>query len=111
LGKTVGCSPGLEKDFTISNPFYNEKLGFFGGLNFAYTYGNFRGSDKKPDDGFKLVPKAGIFYHYKLFNVKLNYEYIKFKNNTSSPHRIDLSFGILINLVEDKIKLKPEPIL
>jgi hypothetical protein len=102
---------GLEKNFNLTNPFYYEKLGVFGGLNFAYTYGNFRGSDRKPDDGLKLVPKAGIFYYYKSFNLKLNYEYMKFNNNTSSPHRIGISFGVLINLVKDRIQLKPEPVL
>lgn len=101
---------GIDKSFKIKDlPFY-ENLGLFAGINFGYTYGSFRGSNKKPDDQLILVPKAGLFYHYKAFNFKINYEYLKFKNSSVSPHRIGLSMGLMINLMKNRIKLKQEPV-
>ena len=102
---------GIDKSFKIKDLPYYENLGLFAGINFGYTYGNFRGSNKKPDDRVIIIPKAGLFYHYKLFNFKVNYEYMKFRNSSVSPHRMGVSLGLMINLVQNRIKLKEEPIL
>jgi hypothetical protein len=102
---------GIDKNFNLKDLPYYENLGLFTGINFGYTFGSFRGSNKKPDDVFILVPKAGMFYNFKSFNVRVNYEYMKFKNSSVSPHFVGISMGIMINLVKNRIRLKTEPVL
>ncbi len=100
---------GLDKLFVLQRSFRNNYGGIVIGVNGVYTYGNFRGSNKKPENRFLVVPEAGFFWNYKKLSLKLNYEYIKLKNTKVSPHRINLSVGFIINIAKDKIKLKKEP--
>jgi len=99
---------GIDKHFTLSKKSLSGSYGVFVGLNGAYTYGNFRGSSKKPDDKFIPIPKAGFFINYNNLNVKLNYEYISLKNSYISNHRVNISLGIDINFTKHKVKLKEE---
>ena len=102
---------GINKYFLLHRKRIHNEAGFFAGLMGAYTYGNFRGSVNKPDDQVLLVPKGGLFYHYKIFNLEISYEYMKFKKSKASPHRINISMGVRINLQKNHVKLKKEPIL
>lgn len=102
---------GIDKCFQLKNIHYYENLGLYAGVNFGYSYGNFRGSNNKPDDGGLIIPKAGLFYNYKAFNLKISYEYMKFNNSSVSPHRIGFSFGLMINLLKNRLQLKEEPVL
>lgn len=101
---------GANKLFSVFKKTVRKKSGVFAGLNVAYTYGNFRGSERKPEDAFLLVPKAGIFWSSQSFNVKLNYEYMNLRNPNVSRNRINLSFGFNINSGKGKIALKEEPV-
>ena len=101
---------GANKLFSVIKKTVRKKSGVFAGLNVAYTYGNFRGSERKPEDAFLLVPKAGVFWSSQSFNVKLNYEYMNLKNPNVSRNRINLSFGFNINSGKGKIALKEEPV-
>ena len=100
---------GVQKQFILSRKSLTENVGAFIGLNATYTYGNFRGSDKKPNDVIIPVPQAGFFYNYKGLNLGLNYEYLQLKNTNISGHRINFILGININLSKTKMNLKPEP--
>ncbi|MBC8486498.1 MAG: ankyrin repeat domain-containing protein [Bacteroidetes bacterium] len=100
---------GLDKLFVLQRSSLKNYGGIFIGVNGVYTYGNFRGSDKKPENRFLVVPEAGFFWNYKKLSFKLNYEYMKLKNTKVSSHRINLSVGFIINIAKDKIKLKKEP--
>ena len=102
---------GAAKQFRFKRFNLYEQAGAYAGLNAGYTYGNFRGSSKKPDDHFLLIPKAGLYYYYKAFSISTGYEYMKFNNSKVSPHRISVSLGAKIDLTKDKIKLKKEPVL
>jgi len=99
---------GIDKHFRLSKKSLSGSYGVFVGLNGAYTYGNFRGSSKKPDDKFIPVPKAGFFINYNNLNVKLNYEYLQLQNEYISNHRINVSLGIEINFTKHKVKFKEE---
>jgi ankyrin repeat protein len=103
-------SLGADKLFNVFKKTVRSRSGVFGGIHFAYTWGNFRGSEKKPDDAFPLVPKAGIYWNSRSFDVKLNYEYMRLKNTEFSPHRINLSIGFNINHAKGNIALKEEPV-
>jgi len=102
---------GVDKHFTLSKPSPSGSYGVFVGLNGAYTFGNFRGSSKKPDDKFIPVPKAGFFISYENLNIKLNYEYLQLQNEYISNHRINIALGIDINFTKHKVKFKEEPSL
>ncbi|MEZ5083438.1 MAG: ankyrin repeat domain-containing protein [Bacteroidales bacterium] len=102
---------GAAKQFRFKRFNLYEQAGAYAGLNGGYTYGNFRGSDKKPDDRFLLIPKAGFYYYFKAFSMSAGYEYMKLNNTKVSPHRVSISLGAKINLTKDKIKLKKEPLL
>jgi len=100
---------GVQKQIILSRKSINKNLGAFVGLNATYTYGNFRGSDKKPDDGIIPVAQVGFFYNNKRLNLGLNYEYMQLKNTNISGHRINFTLGININLSKTRIRLKQEP--
>lgn len=102
---------GIQKQFVLSKKSIIKRAGAFVGLNATYTYGKFRGSNKKPDDRLIPVPLAGLFYNYKQFNMALNYEYMPIKNSTFSGHRVNFTLGVNINLSKTKLKLKKEPYL
>lgn len=102
-------SLGADKRFVLGRSSVNSFGGVFGGIDFAYTYGDFRGSDKKPDDRVYVVPKAGAFWHFDFLYVSMNYEYFPLENSKSSPHRINVSFGYKFNLQKNRVKLKSEP--
>ncbi|MCD4664823.1 MAG: ankyrin repeat domain-containing protein [Bacteroidales bacterium] len=100
---------GIDKYFVLLRSSLKSSGGIYTGLNGSYTYGSFRGSNKKPDDKFILIPKAGIFLKINQVRLGLNYEYMNLKNTKVSPHRIDFSIAFIINLTKDKISLKEEP--
>ncbi|OQX81037.1 MAG: hypothetical protein B6D61_01190 [Bacteroidetes bacterium 4484_249] len=100
---------GLDKMFVLLRPSVNSFGGAFVGINGTYTYGSFRGSDRKPDDKFLMEPKAGIFLNSNNFILKLNYEYMKLTNSKVSPHRFNFTIGFIINFSKNKIIIKKEP--
>lgn len=102
---------GATKSFNLFKNTLNRKSGIFAGLKWAYTYGNFRGSEKKPDDDFLFIPGGGVFWSSKGLDARLNYEYMKLKGTEVSPHRVNFSVGFKINLVKGKMALKGQPLL
>jgi ankyrin repeat protein len=100
---------GANKLFNVFKKTVQYRSGVFAGVNFGYTYGNFRGSEKKPDDEFLIIPKAGVFWSSRSFDAKFNYEYMKFANTKVSPHHFNLTIGFNINLSNTRITLKEKP--
>jgi len=96
---------GIEKRFNIIKSNKNSK-GIYLGLNEIFTYGRYHGTGWSPANKFITVPLAGIFINWKYFGVKMNYEYLDFKTENISPHRINLSLWCAINLVKNKYKDK-----
>jgi len=102
---------GINKYFLIRRSSHTEYGGFFAGINGVYTYGNFRGSNRTPDDEILPVPKAGIYWNFNSIVVNLNYEYLKLKNSKASPHRMNFSIGYKFGISKTKITLKKEPVI
>jgi ankyrin repeat protein len=100
---------GLIKAYNPYRISYDKQFGAYAGIYGVYTYGSFRGSSRKPNDGFIPSPTAGIFYNYNLLRLSLSYEYLKLEATKVSPHRISLSIGLILNVSGNKIKLKDEP--
>jgi len=88
---------------------YRYGWGGFAWIYAAYTYGNFRGSANKPDNRLLPLIRAGLFYDYRPLQIKLTYEYLKFKPSKASPHRIGVSVGFVWGLSKYKIRFKQEP--
>jgi ankyrin repeat protein len=100
---------GAGKRFTLVSPGARESFGAFANANLGYTYGSFRGSDRNPEDQWIFLPKAGLFYQYKVLDVKLGYEYMSIRNSTVSPHRLTLNVGVAFSLIKTNFKQKREP--
>ena len=68
--------------------------GAFVEVNPSYTWGRYGGSERKPEDGWIIMPKAGFFW--KFVNngfVQLGYSYLDTKNDDFEKHRIYLTLG------------------
>jgi len=100
---------GAGKRLTLASPQPKEFFGLFVTVNAGYTYGSFRGSNRKPEDKLVFIPKAGLFYNYKALTMKLNYEYMKITNTNIPPHRITFTVGAIFNLIKTRYKMKKEP--
>lgn len=100
---------GLQKRFILKKFSIKNNMGFSAGVNGAYSYGKFRGSDKKPDDKILFNPNAGIFLNLYSGYFSLSYEYLKLPDIKVSPHRFNITIGFTINTAKNKIKLKAEP--
>jgi hypothetical protein len=100
---------GLSKYFLLFKIKYNNYGGLTAGCNLLYTYGSFRGSSLKPEARLKFVPKAGLFWRMDKAEVRLNYQYLDFKNDNISPHRITFSLSYIIGANKYKEKLKSPP--
>jgi ankyrin repeat protein len=100
---------GIDKFFLLHRASYTRYGGLFVGLNGVYTYGNFRGSERKPEDKILPSPKAGFYWIFKQGYVTLNYEYLKLNNSKASPNRINFSIGFNFGMSKTKITLKGEP--
>ena len=99
----------VNKFFVLKKINIEQQFGAYAGLKGAYTYGNFRGSNQKPDDRFLLIPAGGIYFDYNILRVKLGYEYLNLKNSKASPHRIYIGIGMNIGTKAFQSKLKDEP--
>lgn len=100
---------GANKLFNVFKKTIQHRSGVFVGVNFGYTYGNYRGSEKKPEDDFLIIPKAGVFWSSRSFDAKFNYEYMKFANTKFSPHHFNLTLGFKINISGSHITMKGKP--
>jgi ankyrin repeat protein len=100
---------GLQKRFIIKKFSIHNNMGFVAGFSGAYTYGNFRGSDKKAEVKILLNPNASFFLNLYSGYLSLGYDYLKLPDLKLSPHRFNLTIGFTINTTKNKIKLKAEP--
>jgi ankyrin repeat protein len=100
---------GADKFFNVHTESAGEQWGGFAGLHAAYSYGNFRGADKKPDTRLHPLIRAGLYYTYRPLHLRLNYEYLKFRPSKASPHRVSLSVGMALGLKRYRIFIKNEP--
>lgn len=60
------------------------------GMNLAYTWGSYRGSNNRPESKMFLIPNAGLFYKYEFLETGVGYEYLQFDILKKSPHKINV---------------------
>ncbi|MCF8380469.1 MAG: ankyrin repeat domain-containing protein [Bacteroidales bacterium] len=99
---------GLEKRF----PLLEQKDSHFGpliGVNLYYTFGNYRGSNVKPEALFVASPIVGWYYMSKYITLKAAYEYMDFGIPDASKGKFNLSIGFNINTSRKKLVEKDIP--
>jgi ankyrin repeat protein len=86
---------GLEKRFLLFSPEFTTRSGPYISLNGIYSFGNYRGSNSRPDPGLFPSLQAGWYYMNRIITLKFGYQYLDLKTSIS-PHRVRLS--LLFNL-------------
>lgn len=98
---------GMAKDFTIFRSKFWAPLKLFVGVNGVYGFGKYRGISSKPDSEFYLSPKAGIHYKGKIAGIKIEYNYLDYKDNLSENK---FSISIYAPFYINKNRIKKERI-
>ncbi len=96
----------LEKNFMLFRLNQNVQSGPVLGINELYTFGNYRGSNTRPDPAFITVPRAGWYFSNTWVTVSLNYEYLNLNTNYINPGRISLNADFMIPMKKKKTQVK-----
>jgi len=99
---------GLTKEFVLIRQPDNMEFGLTAGLLGGYTFGrNFRGSQNHPDELWKVIPAAGLFWGGERFRMEFSYHYLNLDTHKISPHRFALGikyrFGFQNRRIKEKI--------
>lgn len=81
-------SLGLYREFLIDDKAGGLKFGVRPGIEGGYSFASYRGTSLEAPSGFRILPVADIFFHYKSFSFYLGYNYHNTRQNDVSPHRI-----------------------
>ena len=87
----------------------NAQIGMTPGFGVGYTWGSFRGSDRKPSPRTILIPNAGFYYKAEDFVCSFSYQYADMKVNKITPHHFNLSFRFQFDLRNEKYLKKDIP--
>ena len=90
----------LKKRFVLNSQGLS-KTGLYIATGGAYTFGNYRGSNKSFNE-FLFIPSTGFYLHGSNFGCNLGYEYANYKPYNTNPHRIN--FTILFFFITTKNK-------
>ena len=99
---------GLTKEFVLISRPVNMEFGLTTGLLGGYTFGrNYRGSENHPDELWKVIPQAGLFWGGERFRFEFNYNYLNLDTHKISPHRFFIGlkyrFGFKKRQISEKI--------
>ncbi|KPK84097.1 MAG: hypothetical protein AMS27_10930 [Bacteroides sp. SM23_62_1] len=82
------------------------RLGVFLGMGVGYTWGSYRGADRKPRPATFLNPAGGIYWKSKSIGIDFNYEYADLKIHDFSKHWITLVVTFYFDLGRKKLMYK-----
>ncbi|MBN1184183.1 MAG: ankyrin repeat domain-containing protein [Bacteroidales bacterium] len=94
---------GMSKRIKLGKTALGGTQGIFIGANGLYSYGKYRGVPFKPDDLILFAPELGYYSLGKHTSMKISYEYLNFDEYKVSPHRINISFSIQINIKKEEV--------
>jgi len=99
---------GMTKEFVLIRQSDNREFGLSAGVLGGYTFGrNYRGSEKHPDELWKAIPAAGLFWGGERFRMEFNYHYLNLDTHKISPHRFVIGlkyrFGFQNRQTKEKI--------
>ncbi|KPK80557.1 MAG: hypothetical protein AMS27_16825 [Bacteroides sp. SM23_62_1] len=72
----------------------------------GYTWGSYRGADRKPNPVTYFNPIAGLYWRRNSIGTDIKYEYADFKVQDFSPHRVTLAFTFYFNMRRNKLMYK-----
>ena len=84
----------------------NSQLGVFLGFGVAYTWGSYRGADRKPQPETFMNPAGGLFWRQDLIGIDFYYQYADLKIHDYSSHWVTLALTFNFNLKRDKFMYK-----
>jgi ankyrin repeat protein len=98
---------GLTKEFILVRMSDSREFSLSAGLLGGYTFGkNYRGSENRPEELWKIIPSLGLSWGREKFRLELNYEYLNLDTHKVSPHRFMIGlkyrFGFKNNRLKDK---------
>lgn len=99
------ASVGIDKRFIIKTGSGHE-FGPFLGMDVTYTWGSYRGADRKPHPDIVFSPAGGLFWKYNLIGVDLIYSYKNLKIPDYFSHRVSLVFNFYFNTRNEKLMFK-----
>lgn len=91
----------FEKKFSLMRN-YESRFGLLIGAKEIYTYGNISGSYRKVAKEYRFVPQFGLYWTYQMIGTKINYEYLDLDTYKISPHWVNISLVVMINLYQQK---------
>ncbi|MCF8370413.1 MAG: ankyrin repeat domain-containing protein [Bacteroidales bacterium] len=94
---------GLERKI-VFNPRGNNPKGLLLGLREVFTFGKYRGTVLKLDRKVVTSPTASLFIQKRFFTFSIEYQYLDFKVEGLSPHRINLNMAFDINILQPKYR-------
>lgn len=97
---------GLTKEFALIQA-ANREFGLSAGLLGGYTFGReYRGSGTHPEEYWKAIPAAGLFWGGEKFRMEFHYHYLNLDTHKISPHRFSIGmkyrFAFQTNRLEEK---------
>jgi hypothetical protein len=99
------ATAGINKGFRFGTP-SGYIFGPFLGLDLTYTWGSYRGADRKPHPATVFSPAGGVFLRRNYFGLDVKYSYRQLNIPHFSPHRISIGFYFYFNAIKDKLKFK-----
>jgi len=96
---------GIHKKFSIKRDSGHE-FGTFLGMDFTYTWGSYRGANRKPHPALLFSPVGGLFWRHNAIGVDLKYSYKNLKVPDFCPHRISLVFNFYFNIRKERLMFK-----
>ncbi len=81
-------------------------LGPYLGLDITYTWGSYRGADRKPHPATVFSPAGGFFWKKNNLGLDLKYSYKELDIPHYSPHRISLGFMYYFGIKNEKLMFK-----
>ena len=87
---------GIDKNINIL--YYNEDLitGINLGLNYAYSFGSYKGTDMNAKDMFVPIPQIGVYEIINGFQFGLSYQFCDFNTEGVSANRICFTAKIIL---------------
>lgn len=107
-GKRYAILAGIEKRFRLLT-LYKNNLEFAAGVNYAYSRGSFRGSEKLPWGGFTPELKAAIILERKHLSAGIGYMYFNSHDNNAQPHFLSMEASLNFPFKKYNISIKKLP--
>jgi ankyrin repeat protein len=99
------ATAGISKKFRFKTS-SGHMFGPYLGLDVTYTWGSYRGADRKPEPLTVFSPAGGFFWQKEKIGLYIKYSYRDLDIPHYSPHRFSAGFIFYFNVIQEKLKFK-----